>query len=127
MEVDPKNPVIQLCIAGTEAEFRGELDKARDLYQQAWESAQDDHEACIAAHYVARFQDDPVERLRWNEIALIRANAASYEQVREFYPSLFLNIGHSYELLGDKEEAQRYYTRAAALGFTHDTSLDRSA
>jgi hypothetical protein len=51
--MDLDNPVIQLCVAGTQAEFRGEIEEARAFYQQAWEAAQDDFEACIAAHYVA--------------------------------------------------------------------------
>ena len=58
MNVDTNNHVIKLCIEGTQAEFRGQIDLARGFYQQAWESAQDDYEACIAAHYVAQHQDE---------------------------------------------------------------------
>ncbi|HNB52946.1 MAG TPA: hypothetical protein PK530_13440, partial [Anaerolineales bacterium] len=65
--MDPTNPVLQLCIQGTEAEYQHRPDDARALYQQAWNSATDDYEACIAAHYVARFQDTPEETFRWNQ------------------------------------------------------------
>ena len=106
------NPVIKLCIEGTQAEFQGQIEKARSLYQKAWEAAQDDHDACIAAHYVARHQEDPKERLRWNQVALDKANAIPDHSVQEFYLSLFLNMGQSYELLGDLNEAKRYYDLA---------------
>ncbi len=35
--IDVNNPVIQLCMEGTSAEFRGQIDEARSCYQQAWE------------------------------------------------------------------------------------------
>jgi len=111
--IDPDNPVVQLCIQGTQAEFRGEPDQACALYWRAWQAASDDYEACIAAHYVARFQDSPQETLRWNQEALRRADAVRDGRVRDFYPSLYLNLGHSYELLGDEIEARRYYELAA--------------
>jgi tetratricopeptide (TPR) repeat protein len=117
--MDLSNPVIQLCIEGTQAEFRGQIDKARSLYQQAWEAAQDDFDACVAAHYMARHRDDPQERFYWNQEALERANAAADARVREFYPSLYLNMGQSCELLGNQDEAQRYYDLAAELGVVH--------
>lgn len=122
--IDPNNPVIRLCIEGTQAEFDGRIDDARALYRQAWETAQDDYEACIAAHYVARFQEEPAEALRWNEEALDRANAAAEDLVRPFYPSLYLNLGLSNEKLGRLDEARRYYDMAAALGVPHHTSPD---
>ena len=52
--IDTNNPVIKLCIEGTQAEYRGQPDKAHDLYQQAWNAVRDDYEAAIAAHYLAR-------------------------------------------------------------------------
>jgi tetratricopeptide (TPR) repeat protein len=117
--MDTNHPVIRLCIEGTQAEFQGRLAEAKSLYQQAWDAAQDDYGACIAAHYVARHQADPAEKLRWNQLALDKANAVADERVQEFYPSLFLNMGQSYELLGDFTEAKRYYGLAADLGFVH--------
>jgi tetratricopeptide (TPR) repeat protein len=117
--LDPKNPVIKLCIEGSQAEFEGKIDVAYSLYRQAWEAATDDYEACIAAHYLARHQADPQDRLRWNKTALERAEAVKDGRVDSFYPSLYLNIGKSYELLGDHAEARHYYTLAARLGFPH--------
>ncbi len=117
--MNPDNPVIQLCLQGTQAELLKQIEQARSFYQQAWQAAQDDYEACIAAHYMARHQDDPRERLYWNQVALDRANAVTDHSVKEFYPSLFLNMGHSYELLGNGDEARRYYDLAAELGVIH--------
>lgn len=117
--MDFNSPVIKICVEGTQAEFKGEIDQACRLYQQAWEAARDDFEACIAAHYVARHQDDPEKRLQWNQVALERADQVVDGRVQEFYPSLYLNMGQSYELLGNQAEAKRYYDLAAALGVAH--------
>lgn len=114
--MDITNPVIQLCIQGAFAEFEKRTDDARALYHHAWVLHADDYEACIAAHYLARFQDTPEETLHWNQVALERADAVGDERVREFYPSLYLNLGRSYEIMGNQNEAQRYYELAAGLG-----------
>ena len=117
--MDTTNPIIQLCMQGALAEFEHRLDDAAALYQQAWDLHAGDYEACIAAHYVARFQDDPKEKLRWNQIALERANSVNDDRVAEFYPSLYLNLGRSHEILGNQNEAQRYYDLAAEMGVIH--------
>lgn len=117
--MDKNNQVIQLCIAGSRAEFEGRIDSARALYRQAWEAAGNDYEACVAAHYRARRQEDPRESLRWNQEALARARKVGDERVRAFYPSLYLSLGQSYEALGEPAEAKRYYDLAAALGVDH--------
>jgi len=117
--MDITNPVIQLCMAGTRAEFEHRIEDARVLYQQAWDVSMDDYDACIAAHYVARFQDSAEESLRWNQVALKHAHAVNDERVKDFYPSLYLNLGRSYELVGDQAEAQKYYELAAELGVIH--------
>lgn len=113
------NPVIQLCAAGSRAEFEGRIVDARDLFQKAWESAIDDYDRCIAAHYRARYQENPEETLRWNIVALRYAEQVEDEEIKGFYPSLYLNLGHSYELLGDQINAKKYYDLAAELGVLH--------
>ena len=117
--MDQNNPVIKLCIAGTQAEFDSDMEAACDLYQQAWEAATDDYEACIAAHYVARCQESPEETFRWNREALERAKAIDDNSVKDFYPSLYLNMGRSYEQLGNQAEAEKYFTLAGELGVPH--------
>ena len=117
--MDLDNPVVQLCIQGTQAEYAGRPDDAFKLYLQAWETAKDDFEACIAAHYVARFQDTPEDRLRWNQEALKRAETVKDDRVKDFFPSLYVNMGQSYELMGNPVEARRYFDLAAGLGLNH--------
>jgi hypothetical protein len=74
----------------------------------------------VAAHYLARFQESPERELYWNLESLRRAEACSNpELVKDFYPSLYLNLGRSYELLGDSAESRRYYDLASGLGYTH--------
>lgn len=111
--MDPNNPVVQLCIAGMQAEAEDNHERARALFAQAWETASDDYEACVAAHHVARHQPDPAEMLRWNQESLRLAEAVGDDRVRDFFPSLLLNLGYSYEVLGNAEKARRYYDLAA--------------
>jgi len=117
--MDLNNPVVNLCIQGTQAEFAGRLDDACTLYWRAWEAVKNDYDACIAVHYVARFQKTPEDIFRWNQEALTRANAIKNDSVKEFFPSLYLNMGQSYEMLGNDTEAKRFYQLAAGLGYIH--------
>ena len=109
--MDPNNPVVKLCAQGIEIEMKGHRAEARSLFLQAWELRRDDVDACIAAHYVARHQDSPVETLRWNELALTHAISASADSIRSFYPSLYLNLGKSYEDIGDSSRARELYVQ----------------
>jgi tetratricopeptide (TPR) repeat protein len=113
--MEPDNSVVLLCAEGMRAEAAGRLDDARRCFLRAWEARTDDFEACIAAHYLARHQDEPQETLRWNQEALARADAVGDERVRDFYPSLYLNLGWSHEQLGDEAEARRCSCLAATL------------
>jgi len=121
--MDITNPIIQLCIEGSRAEFEHRFEDALALHQQAWDSRRDDYEACIAAHYLARFQDSLEETLRWNELALEHARAVKDKKVKDFYPSLYLSLGSAHEKLGDQEKAQKYYELAAQLGVSHQPDL----
>ena len=64
--MDPNNPVVKLCVQGMVCEGQGLFDEASRLFLSAWEQCGNDFERCIAAHYVARHQKDPLETLRWN-------------------------------------------------------------
>jgi tRNA pseudouridine-54 N-methylase len=114
------NPVIQLCIEGTQAEFAGRMEDACALYMQAWRAARDDYEACVAAHYVARCQENAHDILQWNQEALDRAKAVNDERVQDLFPSLYVNIGRALELLGDLTGSERYYELAADGGLIHE-------
>jgi hypothetical protein len=38
------NLVIKFCIEGTQAEFQGQIEQARSLFQKDWEAAQDNYD-----------------------------------------------------------------------------------
>ncbi|MEE4420795.1 hypothetical protein [Streptomyces bugieae] len=111
--MDPELPVVRLCGKGMQAEAEGRAEVARELFQQAWDIAADDYEACIAAHYLALHQKSAEETLRWNQECLDRADRVADERVREFYPSLYLNMAHAYRRLGRRALAHHYFLRAA--------------
>jgi len=113
MQFDPENKVIKLCAEGMQAEAVGNVDFAHSLFQQAWEIAENDFEAFTAAHYLARNQKDPNDVLSWNLEALTRAVRINDESVQAYFPSLYLNIGKSYEGLNNLKAAENYYQQAA--------------
>jgi hypothetical protein len=117
--VDLDRKAIALCVEGTQAEFKGCTDDARRLYREAWDCSTDDYEKCVAAHYVAHLETDPNTALRWNLAALTHAQLAEDELVATFFPSLYVNLGHCYELTGDSSRAALFYGLAAELGLVH--------
>jgi tetratricopeptide (TPR) repeat protein len=125
MEDDLQNHVVQLCADGWAAEHDGRLDDARALYRQAWDERSDDYEASIAAHYLARVQGSREERMRWNREALDRANAASDGRVEELFPALYMDLGRSFEEMGNLEAARWCY--AEARGGIGDLEEERDA
>jgi hypothetical protein len=112
MLYDPDNPVVKLCVKGIETEYGGDLDRAAELYEQAWELSGCDLEWFTAAHYIARVKRDPAETLRWNLLALEHAVLVDKKEVQVTYPSLYLNVGQSYEQLGNIGQAKEYYLLA---------------
>jgi tetratricopeptide (TPR) repeat protein len=117
--MDIKNPVITFCIEGIWAELEDRPDDARLCYQRAWASCVNEYEACMAAHYLARAQDTFEASLQWNLRALELAYLSPQENVRDFYPTLYMSIGHAYKQLGGMVQAQRYYRLAAGIGEIH--------
>ena len=110
--IDPANPVVKLCAAGIGAEMAGHANEARAAYAAAWDGATDAYERAIAAHYVARLVESEEERKRWNAVALEEAlRVADPQRITTFLPSLHLNLGHSYESLGDLDAARDQYRR----------------
>lgn len=110
--MDAENPVVKLCAAGMQAEADGRYADARALFMRAWEMRRDDYDACIAAHYVARHQEQPDDILHWNQVALDHAERVGDARVRDFYPSLYLNLGHAHERIGASADARRFYALA---------------
>jgi tetratricopeptide (TPR) repeat protein len=112
MLYDPLNSVVQLCVKGIETEYSGDLEKAHALYQEAWDLANTELEFFTAAHYLARVQTEPAASLHWNLLALENARKTDHPDLTAAYPSLYLNVGKSYEDLGNVPEANDYYLLA---------------
>jgi tetratricopeptide (TPR) repeat protein len=113
VSMDSRNPVIVLCVAGMTAEARGHQEDARALFRQAWESSTDDFERCVAAHFLARHQDNATQTLAWHRAALAHAQQVGDERVQGFFASLYLNLGWAHEQLEQWEEARDAYAHAA--------------
>jgi hypothetical protein len=122
--IDPENRVVKYCAEGMQREQEGRHEEALRLFMLAWDQSKDAFERSIAAHYVARHQTSPERALRWNQESLINADAVGDERVREFYPSLYLNMGKSHEDLGNLKDAKRFYALAAdRIGCLPETPL----
>ncbi|MEV4542058.1 hypothetical protein [Micromonospora echinaurantiaca] len=111
--MDLDNPVLRLCQDGMRAEAEERPADARALFEQAWARRTDDYDACVAAHYLARHQDDPEEMLRWNQAALRHAEAVGDDRVAAFHPSLHVGVAMANERLGNMVAARAAFERAA--------------
>ncbi len=112
MTFDPENAVVKLCTAGMQAEAEGEPERARALFRQAWEAAESDYDACIAALPGSISDNDggasamePNGPRTWKASVDERANA--------FFPSPYLCIGRDHEETGSRAEAAANYREAA--------------
>lgn len=110
--MDKNNSIIKLVHEGMKMEREGKIDQAQNLFMQAWDSSSNDHEKCIAAHFVARHQDNFENTLKWNTECLNRADKVPKHKVKSYFPSLYLNMGISYEDLGNYSKAKKYYDLA---------------
>lgn len=112
--MDPNNPAVRLCSQGMQAEAEGRNADARSFFQQAWETAADDYEACVAAHYLARQQPTPQQTLHWNQECLNRADLVGDDRVKGFYASLHVNMAKAYGDLDEPGKAREHFELAAA-------------
>jgi tetratricopeptide (TPR) repeat protein len=116
MQFDPNNNIVKLCAQGMSLEGEGKKEEAFILFQQAWNEATNDFEKFTAAHYVARYQKNVADKLKWDKTALNLALKINDENMKGTYPSLYLNIGKCYEDLNDFKGARENYE--LALSFT---------
>ena len=111
MAIDPGNPVVALCAAGMACD--GTREEALLLFERAWNERQDDYDAAIAAHYLARLQPTPLLTLEWNTRAVTHCERVNDERAAELRPSLYLNLADSLLAVGRHEEARAIAERAA--------------
>jgi len=132
MEFNPRNHIVQLCLQGMGMEEKGKPEEANKLFRQAWNEATNDQEKFIAAHYVARYQINVSDKLKWLETALQFALKINDDSVKSAFPSLYVNIAKCYEDLNDLEKAKKNYDLANSLKdkpsdkgpFYHGTKAD---
>jgi len=115
MQFDSNNKIVQLCGQGMNLEGAGKPDEARRMFQQAWQEASNDFEKFIAAHYVARHQPSVADKLTWDEASLRAALKVDDENMKDVFPSLYLNIGKCYEDLNDFDQARKNYQLAQSF------------
>lgn len=122
MEFDPNNIVIKLCVQGMAKEGKGEPAEASRLFLQAWNETTTDFEKYIAAHFVARNQNNVPDKLKWVQTCLQYALKVNDDSVKAAFPSLYSNLAKCYEDLGDLANAEKNYELANT--FT-DTPSDK--
>jgi rifampin ADP-ribosylating transferase len=132
MEFSPSNNIVRLCLLGMETHGKGETDEAIKLFAQAWSEATYDFEKFISAHFLARYQKDVSDKLRWFETALQFALKINDDAVHSAHPSLYLEIAKCHENLGHSDQAKKNYelaisskTKISSKGpFYHGTKAD---
>lgn len=107
MDFNPNNHIVKLCLQGMELESRGEHAQASPLFLQAWTDATNDAEKFIAAHFVARTQQDAREKLKWLQTDLELALKIDDVTVHSALPSIYMNLAKCYEILGDTVNAEK--------------------
>ncbi|SDF29716.1 rifampin ADP-ribosylating transferase [Mucilaginibacter pineti] len=112
MQFDPGNPINKLCAQGMLLEGEAKPAEAAALFLQAWEQAINPSEKFVAAHYMARHQASPEDKLQWDETALQFALQSDEPEIEHVYPSLYLNIAKCHEDLQDYVQANENYRLA---------------
>ncbi len=88
-------------------EEKSKPDEASKLFLRAWNESTNAFEKFIAAHFVARHQENVRDKLEWIETALRFALATNDDGVKSAFPSLYRNIAKCYEELGDDDNAKK--------------------
>ena len=113
-------------------EDNGKPAEAGKLFLQAWNEATNDFEKFLAAHYVARHQENVSNKLKWLETVLVFALKVDNNIVKSAFPSLYVNIAKCYEELGDADKKKENYKLATSFKgipfdngpFYHGTKAD---
>jgi tetratricopeptide (TPR) repeat protein len=132
MDFNPGNNVIKLCVQSMAFEGKGKPEEASGLSLQAWNESTNDFEKFIAAHFVARYQKNIPDELKWLETALQFALKTNNDTVKSAFPSLYSDIAKCYEDLSDLDNAKKNYELAISFKdkifdkgpFYHGTKAD---
>ena len=132
MDFSPNNNIVKLCLRGMNLEAQGKPDEAGRIFLQAWNESTNDFEKFLAAYYVARYQNNVSDKLKWLETALQFALKIDDESVKAAFPNLYKNIAQCYEDLNDYDNAKKNYALATSFSgkpsdkgpFYHGTKAD---
>lgn len=132
MEFNPRNPIVQLCLQGMAMEEKGKPEEASKLFLQAWKEGTTDLDKFLAAHYIARHQNNVSDRLAWSKTALQFAQKIDSALIQSAFPALYENIGDCYQELKNPDKASEYYSLADSFRkqpadqgpFYHGTKAD---
>ena len=112
MEFSPKNNVVKLCLQGMNLEENGKAEEAKNIFLRAWDEAASGFEKFIAAHFVARHQNNISDQLTWLQTQLNLALQVNDDAVKPAFALLYSKIGECYKELRDTENAEKYFTLA---------------
>lgn len=116
--MEEANLIAISCNKGLALERKGDHRGATIIYAMAWGNAINDTEKCIAAHFVARIQESLHGTLHWNLESLRYAQLVKSNDIKTYLPSLYFNIGTSYEALDNQIDANKFFDLAVdALQF----------
>jgi tetratricopeptide (TPR) repeat protein len=93
----------------------GQAERARALFQEAWEAASgaegEDYYAVDAAHMIA-IVEPPEAQIEWNLRALDLAERSKEQKARRWLGSLYNNMGWTYHDRGEHERALELFLKA---------------
>jgi rifampin ADP-ribosylating transferase len=115
MEFNPNNNIVKLCLQGMAKEESGKPEEAIKLFLQAWSESAQDFEKFIAAHYVARHQNNVSGKLKWLETDLEIALKINDDTVKSALPALYSKIAQCHEELNAPDTAKKFYEFAASV------------
>ena|SRR5581483_1397798 len=131
-EFSPNNKVVKLCLQGMGLKERGLTEEASRLFLQSWNEATYDFEKFISAYFLAQYQKNAPDKLRWLETALQVAQRINDDSVKSAFRFLYSSIAKCHEDLGDPSQAKRNRELAASFDdtpgdqgpFYHGTKAD---
>src|SRR5690606_36803265 len=97
MEFNPNNNIAKLCVQGMEMRAKGKSEEASKLFLQEWKESTNDFEKFTAAYYVAQYQKNVSEKLKWLDTSLQYASKINDNTVQSAFPFLSSNIAKCYE------------------------------
>ena len=123
----PQVEVRYLLERGRTFNSSGASEKAKPLFEQAWQiacNAHLDYLAIDAAHMVAITESDLQQQIIWQEKALALTETSMQAHVNQWHGALYNNLGWTYHDMGEYEKALALFQQGVAW---RETQADRKA